>query len=253
MPTSFANHLGMPFVHVRQLFVCRWLTRVRDFAAFVQATGHVTTAAMGSLGADGLDLRECDWRSPGFVQEPTHPVVGVSWIDAHAFCDWLTQVERSSGLLSGSQRYRLPSDREWSDFAGLDAEPAETPAERGRDERPLFAWGSDWPPTPGAGNFAGEEVLESVWPPWPMIEGYRDGYPRTSPVGTFAPSADGLFDLSGNLWEWCSDWYDAGEQHRVRRGGSWNSNSPEHLRLTARGRLREQLGTDDTGFRVVLA
>ena len=65
------------------------------------------------------------------------------------------------------------------------------------------------------------------WPSdWLVIEGYNDGYPRTSPVGSFSPNPFGLYDMGGNVWQWCEDWYNFDKQDRVLRGASWLNATP---------------------------
>ena len=77
-----------------------WDTRVQDYAEFVKETKR-------------------EWPKPEFQQGPTHPAVMVSWDDATAFCAWLTERERKAGKLGANERYRLPSDHEWSCAVGL--------------------------------------------------------------------------------------------------------------------------------------
>jgi Sulfatase-modifying factor enzyme 1 len=126
------NSLGMKFVPVpgTQVLFCIWDTQVEDYSAFVDATGNDTTGGMWSLGQEGWKQLGATWKEPGFSQGPTHPVVGVSWYDATAFCAWLTTQERRSGLLPTGASYRLPTDQEWSIAVGLDSESGTTPEEK---------------------------------------------------------------------------------------------------------------------------
>jgi formylglycine-generating enzyme required for sulfatase activity len=117
------------------------------------------------------------WIKPGFQQSETHPAVNVSWADAQEFCQWLTDRERRAGKLSDQQQYRLPTDAEWSAAAG----PTK------------FPWGNQWPPPARAGNYS------------PSLN--VDEYKFTSPTGTFPPNAAGLYDMGGNVWQWCQDWF----------------------------------------------
>ena len=107
------NTLGIPLILLTQgTWLAAWPTRVRDFAAFVQATRYDATGNMLTLGKDDFDWlpNGHTWESPGFVQTPDHPVVGVSYHDAVAFCAWLTRQECSLGKIDGRQSYALPAD-----------------------------------------------------------------------------------------------------------------------------------------------
>jgi formylglycine-generating enzyme required for sulfatase activity len=185
-----------------------------------------------------------------------HPVVRVSWDEAKAFCNWLTNRERSSGTLNADMYYRLPTDEEWSVAVGLSSEPGNTPGERDSKIK-LYPWGTQWPPPSGAGNYCGVESRIEKSPSGyfncPVIAGYNDGYPRTSPVGSFAPNKNGLYDMGGNVWQWCEDWYDAGKSRRVFRGGSWADASPDNLLASYRGVGTPAYGYIHVGFRCVLA
>ena len=86
-----------------------------------------------------------------------------------------------------------------------------------------------------------------------MIKGYNDGYPRTSSVGSLAPNANGLYDMGGNVWQWCEDWYDATEQYRVLRGASWNLNNPDLLLASYRNLSIPGIRYLELGFRCVVA
>ena len=161
---------------------------------------------------------ETDLRFPAHAGHPVlgrdgHPVVGVSWEEADAFC-------RHHGL-------RLPSEREYERAA------------RGRDGAP-FPWGGG-APTAERVNRGASECCEGD---------ATDGYFLTAPVGSFprGASREGVLDLVGNVWEWTRDWYgpyggdpanrDAGSgagarKYRVLRGGAWN-NGAERLSTTYR-------------------
>jgi Sulfatase-modifying factor enzyme 1 len=126
------NSLGMKFVPVSgtKVLFGIWDTRVEDFRVFVESTGYDATGGMWSLEEYGWKQLGATWKEPGFSQGPTDPVVGLSWDDATAFCLWLTERERGSGVLPEGMRYRLPTDQEWSIAAGLDSEPGDTPEEK---------------------------------------------------------------------------------------------------------------------------
>lgn len=123
------NSLGMKFVPVSgtQVLFSIWDTRLGDFRAFVDTAGYDATEGMWSLGKDGWKQLGATWAEPGFSQDPTDPVVGVSWDDAKAFCAWLTKRERLTGALPEGVLYRLPTDQEWSVAVGLVSEPGNTP------------------------------------------------------------------------------------------------------------------------------
>jgi serine/threonine protein kinase len=230
---ALVNSLGMRFAPVGNAFFCIWLTRVQDFAAFAQATGYKGAA----------------WQDPGFKQAPDHPVVNVSWNDANQFCLWLTQKEHHDGILAVNETYRLPTDLEWSNAVGLPRETGRTPESRDMDVPDVYPWGAQWPPPPGAGNYTGEETDSDV-----AIKGYNDGFAWTSPVGSFNVNKFGLYDMGGNVWEWCEDWWNSEQTSKVLRGGSWY-NGALKLSLLSSCRIHASADeiTDNYGFRVVIA
>jgi formylglycine-generating enzyme required for sulfatase activity len=244
--------LALPRTRVR---LARWPVRVRDFARFVAETGYRVGPGMLTLGPEDIDWcdRGASWRAPGFAQTGDHPVVGVSHGDAAAFCRWLTRRERAAGRIGRRDRYRLPTDREWSQAVGLAREPGISPEARLRRSDRRYPWGPDWPPPPNFGNYAGEEsrVGTPAW--WGVAPGgYRDPYPRTSPVGSFPANPLGFQDLSGNVWEWCADRYAPGGLARVTRGGSWGSDRPAYLQSANRTPRFPETRTDELGFRIAL-
>jgi len=255
---EFTNSLGMKFVRVPGVegMFSVWETRVGDFEAFVRATGYDATAGCFTLGKDGFKRHGEYWKNPGFMQSDTHPVCGVSWEDAQAFCKWLTEKERREKKIKITQSYRLPTDAEWSVAVG------ET----------KYPWGNQWPPPKGAGNYASEEAKDGRWPDnFGVIQSYRDGYARTSPVGSFTANRYGLYDMGGNVWEWCEDWCrkemnslelrrqfqflnddEGGTAYRVLRGSSWENFDSELVRSSCRFGNHPYIRFNFYGFRCVL-
>jgi formylglycine-generating enzyme required for sulfatase activity len=214
-----------------------WDTRVGDFQGFVTETKR-------------------SWPASASEQDPFSPATAVSWGDATAFCTWLTDHERKLGKLGPNEIYRLPSDHEWSCAAGIgDREDAsQAPEEKSGKITGVFPWGTQWPPPPGAGNFPGEETvgqqLQSVRE---RIAGYRDDFPAAAPCGSFAPNQYGLFDMGGNVWQWCEDLFRASAVDRVLRGGAFNAASKDSLLSSFRRNSPPTFRADFVGFRVVLA
>jgi formylglycine-generating enzyme required for sulfatase activity len=218
----------------------------RQFAAFVEETGYRTEAEKsGGLyvqkGNRWLKIPGKTWRNPGFEQSDDHPVVGVSWSDAKTFCDWLRIQER--------RPYRLPTEAEWEYACRAGTMTA-------------YQWGDD--PDDGEGWCnASDLTAKKIYPNWATFN-WDDGYIYTSPVGSFFPNAWGLYDMHGNVNEWCSDWHGpypkrrvtdpAGKaegQHRVVRGGSWQD-LPARCRSACRARSAPHRRNSSLGFRVAL-
>lgn len=260
----WTNSLGMRFVPAagtNTLFSI-WDTRVKDFREFVEdgasngGYGYREGSEAFISRSDGWKRRgrQYGWEDPGFPQAGEHPVVCVSWEDAKAFCRWLTERERKAGLIGFEESYRLPTDAEWSAAVGLGEESGSTPKERDRKVKDVHPWGTEWPPPEGAGNYAGTEAVNADWPSsLNIIEGYRDGYARTSPVGSFKANRFGLCDMGGDVWQWCQDWYDDDQKYRVLRGGSWECGAFQTLLASCRSSLSPSNRFDDCGFRCVLA
>jgi formylglycine-generating enzyme required for sulfatase activity len=250
----WSNSLGMKYLPVGGVWFAATETRVRDFDEFVKETNYDATGGMDSLQQDGFKDHGHTWKDPGFKQSPEHPVVGVSREDANFFCKWLTEKERAAGALTPNQSYRLPTDREWSEAVGLPSEPGATPEERSGKVRNVYPWGYSFPPSPNAGNYAGEEAAAGAPEKWPIISHYRDPFPRTAPVPASKPNERGLADLGGNVWEWCHDAFGkTNPRWGVLRGGSWATSHPEELLSSYRRGFDPSFREDDVGFRCVIA
>jgi formylglycine-generating enzyme required for sulfatase activity len=225
------NSLGMKFVPVeitggptngKRVLFCVWDTRAQDYT---QYAGEKAVAP----------------EKPSFEQEPTHPVVCVSWYDAKSFCRWLTTRERASGSLGARDEYRLPSDHEWSCAAGIGRQENadESPESKSGHLERVYPWGTEWPPPKGAGNYDASLQV--------------DEFPYTSPVGSFAANENGLYDMGGNVWQWCEDWYNVKEQYLALRGASWFTLGEVYLRSAYRYSVHPSDRYDIVGFRCVLA
>jgi formylglycine-generating enzyme required for sulfatase activity len=254
----WTNTLGMGFVPVpgTKVLFSIWETRVQDFERFANQTGYDTGNRMmieTRNGWSGTNVPGHDWRQPGLSQGPTHPVVGVSTLDAEAFCHWLTEKETSEGRLTPDQSYRLPTDEEWSWAVGIgDRESGSTPAEKSGKLQRVYPWGAKWPPPNDAGNYSGEETATGDLKPQAIIRGHQDGFVRTAPVGSFKPDTNGIFDLGGNVWEWCGDWFDTTKKRKVIRGGGCLEGRREALLSDCRLAPPPDQRDCNVGFRVVL-
>ena len=180
--------------------------------------------------------------SPSFKQTDTHLVVMIGWEDAQEFYAWLTLVE--CGKIKAGQKYRLPTDAEWSVAVGLGKEKGNTPGEKDEGIKDVYPWGKEWPPPKGAGNYNKSLNVDS--------------FEYTSPVGSFAANAHGLHDMGGNVWEWCEDKWNPtvtglGMSWRVYRGASWYSRTSGGL-LSSYRKIPAVAGhySPIRGFRCVL-
>ena len=238
----------------------KYLVTVEEFARFVEETGYVTTAeregwSVAGIWREGkLDFfcpTECNWRHDVYGRplsnaHARHPVVHVTWDDAMAYCEWLS---RRTG-----KTYRLPTEAQW-EYAAIGGHKAPNRDGRGYFQRACAYAGSDGP--------------EPVSWFFGQFEGQPAEQYGTRPAGGLQPNELGLYDMSGNVWEWCfdrhaPDYYeqckDAGlvkdpagpEQgaNRMFRGGGWGRPAPAGRVANRRGSAPDDRG-DAAGFRVV--
>lgn len=230
---TYESSLGIKFAPVGDVLFALWPTRIQDYEVYAKEAGTRSNA----------------WRTPGFKQGPTHPVVNVSWNDAMAFCAWLTTRDHKKNILPAGQVYRLPTDLEWSKGVGLPEETGKTPEQRDMGVPDVFPWGTQWPPPNNAGNYTGEETTSEV-----AIQGFDDGFPWTSPVGSFPPNKYGLYDMGGNVWQWCMDNLSPESKAKVLRGASWYNGALKlSLLSSCRVNALPESTTDNYGFRIVRA
>ena len=230
-----------------------------DFAAFVDATGHVTDAEELGISAvfhsafEGkkssvlhaladapwwLAVRGADWRHPhgpwsSLKGRGDHPVVQVSWRDAASYAAWAGK--------------RLPTEAEWEYAA------------RGGLVNQRYAWGDELEPD-------GEHRCNIWQGDFPTRNTRDDGFEITAPVRSYQPNGHGLWQMAGNVWEWCADWFSpdyyaesppespvgpsTGEA-RVIRGGSYlcHDSYCNRYRVAARSSSTPDSATGNMGFR----
>jgi formylglycine-generating enzyme required for sulfatase activity len=203
----------------------------------------------GAMAGQSLDLDD-------------QPVVNVTWQDAAAYANWLSLKESlPTAYVQGGGRlvpavpmtrgYRLPTEAEWS-WAARQA--TATP-------RVKYYWGPNWPPIGKPGNFGDESARPIIGS---VLVGYDDGFPVAAPVGRFGANRLGLYDMEGNVAEWCHDYYGvtpgggrgtasdpagpSSGKHHVIRGGGWRHHGISELRIGFRDYDKGK--RPDVGFRL---
>lgn len=290
---SFPNERPAHLVRLQSFWIDKHDVTNAEFSKFVEETGYVTTAErkinwedlkkelppgtpkpdesalapgalvftptsgpvpLNDLSAWWRWMRGANWRHPegpesSIQGRENHPVVQVSWNDAVAYAQWAGK--------------RLPTEAEW-EFAA-----------RGGLEAKRYVWGDEFKPR--------GKYMANIWQGiFPVRDRGEDGFAGTSPVGSFPANGCGLYDMAGNVWQWCSDWYradsnleaagknvcrnpggpaesyDPGDPYapkRVVKGGSFlcNPDYCESYRPSARRGTPPDTGSSHTGFRCVIS
>ena len=222
---------------VKDFYLDKNLVSIKQFEEFVKATGYITDAEKFGNGAvynftskDWELADSADWEFPlgkSFNHSPSdHPVTQVSWQDAMEYCKWAGK--------------RLPTEAEW-EFA----------ARQGMNSADRYSWGNEL--------FTQGKFHANVWEgSFPNNNTVSDGFYFTSPVGYFGETRNGLSDMGGNVWQWCSDSYHLyknktipDELTKVLRGGSFlcDSNVCHGYRVSARMYSTQETSTFHVGFR----
>ncbi|AIF44443.1 formylglycine-generating enzyme family protein [Virgibacillus sp. SK37] len=242
-------------VNVKPFYIDKTSVSNREFKQFIDETGYVTDAE--NYGWSFVFYKFLSQEQQKKFQQPQgtpwwfavekaywfqpegegssveermeHPVIHVSWNDAKAFCDWAGK--------------RLPTEKEW-EFAA-----------RGGLEQKKYVWGDELHPN-------GEHYCNIWQGNFPRTNTEEDGYLGTAPVESFPPNGYGLYNMAGNVWEWCSNWFDKSlnlspkvdpQAPKAMRGGSYlcHYSYCNRYRVAARSSNTVDSSTGNLGFRCV--
>ena len=223
---------------------------------------HETTNKQFRTFASGHDTGKYVETS---LNDDLQPVANLSWHDAAAYCNWLSEQEglprfydlqfgKVVGTYPSATGYRLPTEAEWTWAARTFS------SQSGSEPQPQlrFPWGSNLPPPERHGNYADRAASALVGR---VVFGYNDNYAAAAPVGTYKANHRGLYDMGGNIAEWVNDFYEipdkttvqdptgptTGEYH-VIKGSGWMHGTITELRLSFRDYGID--GRQDVGFRI---
>jgi formylglycine-generating enzyme required for sulfatase activity len=245
---------------LKPFYLGKFEVRRSDFSQFVQAFGFQTDAERLQTGQGWDDVmkkillksKRFSWKDTGWLASPEHPVVNVSWNDCNKFVDWLNN-RMGPKLPPGFKRVQIVSQAQWEYAHRAGAQSIF--ASEGNDPKRLVE----------VGNIA-DVSLKKLIPMRDTVE-VSDGQEFTAPAGKFAPNAFGIHDLTGNVMEWCRDWYDpmpgkfpdtlidpegpAQGTAKVIRGSSFLGGPLQH-RISRQNEDKPEVFLLDLGFRVVI-
>ena len=246
---NFGSNIGLERekpereVIIQSFLIDKNLVTVKDFRTFVNDNNYITEAenfGNGIVYNDSTDIWQlvdgANWEFPFGKLESIalddHPVTQVSWNDALAYCKCYDKT--------------LPSEVQWEYAA----------SERGQKKDQLFYWGNDL--------VVNNNYMCNTWATgYPNTIGYEDGFKYTSPISYFTANSLGIYDMAGNVWEWCYNWhlpyegnlqiFPADLQGKAQRGGSFlcNPNYCHGFRLSARSATSPESSLFHVGFRCV--
>ncbi len=246
---NFGSNIGLERekpereVIIQSFLIDKNLVTVKDFRTFVNDNNYITEAenfGNGIVYNDSTDIWQlvdgANWEFPFGKLESIalddHPVTQVSWNDALAYCKCYNKT--------------LPSEVQWEYAA----------SERGQKKNQLFYWGNDL--------IVNNNYMCNTWATgYPNTIGYEDGFKYTSPISYFTANSLGIYDMAGNVWEWCYNWhlpyegnlqiFPADLQGKAQRGGSFlcNPNYCHGFRLSARSATSPESSLFHVGFRCV--
>ena len=228
-------------VIIQSFLIDKNLVTVNDFRNFVTSTNYKSEAEKFGNAIVFIDsintwklIDGASWEYPLGNSNPlafdNHPVTQVSWNDALAYCEFCDKT--------------LPTEVQWEYAA----------SERGQKKNQLFYWGNEL--------VINNKYMCNTWASgYPNSIGFQDGFKYTSPVGYYGANSLGIFDMAGNVWEWCYNWhlpyvgsyqiFPTELQGKAQRGGSFlcNPNYCHGFRLSARSATSPESSLFHVGFR----